>query len=140
MRVLRAMTGLLPCLVVGCQSGATADNQSLRSNASPTTAIAEIAGVAQTCWFKSQDPAFKGLRMSNEVNSYAGRPRVLLVKRTDPNGLPLLVIQAERSGNSTSGTFTNIQTFGPMLQTKNGKRIVDDVKRWSTGNKACKVS
>ena len=139
MHFLRAAM-ILPCsLLVSCQTGASADDQSLRTKDSPTTAITKIARTAQTCWFKSKDPAFKNFRMSNEVNSYAGRPRVLLVKRTDPNGLPLLVIQAEKSGSGQSGTFTNIQTFGPLLQTMNGKRIVEDVKRWSTGNKSCKV-
>ena len=79
------------------------------------------------------------MRMSNEVNSYAGRPRFLLVKRSDPNGLPLLVVQAEKKGSSTSGTYTNIQTFGPLLQTTNGKRITDDVSHWSKGNTDCRT-
>jgi len=126
-------------LLAACQkTGAPSSNLSLNSKQTPPQAVAAIAKVAQKCWFKSGDTAFKDFRMSNEVNSFAGRPRILLVKRSDPNGLPSLVVQAERRGDATSGKFTNIQTFGPLLQTGNGKRITDDVTRWSKGNTDCK--
>ena len=46
---------------------------------------------------------------------------------------------AETKGDNTSGTYTNIQTYGPLLETPNGKRITDDVKRWSGGSTACKA-
>ena len=129
------------CLpITACQTGQPAPNQSLNTKTSPTNAIAEIARTAQKCWFKSGDPSFSEMRISNEVNSHAGRPRILLVKRSDPNGLPLLVIQAEKRGDASSGDFTNIQTFGPLLQTKHGKRITGDVDRWSKGNTNCKTS
>ena len=120
-----------------CQSGDPSQALSLNTKQSPTQAVVTIARIAQTCWFQSKDKVFKELRMSNEVNSYAGRPRILLVKRSDPNGLPLLVVQAEEKGDGTNGKFTNIQTFGPLLQTAHGKRIVDDVRRWSRGNTTC---
>ena len=123
--------------VAGCQSGSPSQALSINTKTAPTDAVARIAKVAQTCWFKSKDRAFRDYRMSNEVNSYAGRPRVLLVRRIDPNGLPLLVIQAEVKGSASSGKYTNIQTYGPLVQTSNGKRIADDVRRWSTGNGDC---
>ena len=127
-------------LVTACQnSGSPSANLSISSGQKPTLAVAAIAKTAQKCWFKSGDKNFAGMRMSNEVNSYAGRPRFLVVKRSDPNGLPLLVVQAEKRGSSTNGTYTNIQTFGPLLQTSNGKRITDDVSRWSRGNRECKA-
>ena len=141
--MLRARTGLLIMLfavLTACQTGSPAANQSLKTNKKPVDAVVTIARIAQNCWFKSKDPAFKNTRMSNEVNSPAGRPRILLVKKNDPNGLPLLVIQAEKRGDVASGIHTNIETFGPLLQSRNGKRIVDDVRRWSKGNKDCRAS
>ena len=126
--------------LAACQTGSPSASLSIKTKETPVNAITSIARTAQKCWFKSGDKAFNGMRMSNEVNSYAGRPRILLVKRSDPNGLPLLVVQAETKGDTTSGTFTNIQTFGPLLQTNNGKRITDDVSRWSKKNTNCKKS
>ncbi|MDJ0615014.1 MAG: hypothetical protein QNJ29_15200 [Rhizobiaceae bacterium] len=127
-------------LLAACQNaGAPSASLSINSKQKPVQAVASIARTAQKCWFKSGDKNFSGIRMSNEVNSFSGRPRFLLVKRSDPNGLPLLVVQAEQKGDATSGSFTNIQTFGPLLQTSNGKRITDDVKRWSRGSGECKA-
>ena len=129
---------LAPLLLSACQSGGSpSQSLSVNSKKPPVDAMVSIAQAAQKCWFKSKDAAFRDLRMSNEINSPAGRPRFLLVKKVDPNGLPLLVVQAEQRGDGASGTFTNIQTFGPMLQTSSGKRITDDVRRWSTGSKTC---
>lgn len=139
MRLLLGGIGLGFALFIlaACQTGSPSPNLSLNTKQTPVSAISAIAQVAQKCWFKSGDRAFRDMRMSSEVNSYAGRPRFLLVKRSDPNGLPLLVVQAEQRGDTASGTFTNIQTFGPLLQTRNGKRITDDVTRWSRKNTDC---
>ena len=140
MQIPQVIPVLALCSVfAACQTGEPASNQSLNTKTSPTDAVAFIARAAQTCWFKSKGPTFSDMRMSDEVNSAAGRPRILLVKRSDPNGLPLLVIHAEKRGSASSGTYTNIQTFGPLLQTKHGKRIASDVTRWSTGNSNCKA-
>ena len=126
-------------LAAACQSGSPSKSLSINTSKKPVDALVEIAKVAQTCWFKSGDRRFSGLRMSDEANSHSGRPRFLLVKKSDPNGLPMLVVQAEQRGDSASGTYTNMQTFGPLLQTSSGKRITDDVNRWSKGNKQCKA-
>lgn len=123
--------------LAACQLGPS-QALSLKSNDDATQIMVAIATAAQTCWFKSRDIAFSGYRLANEVNSPAGRPRVLLVPKRDPSALPLLVIQAERRGDTASGTYTDIQTFGPILSSSHGKRITDDVKRWSNGNRDCK--
>ncbi len=131
--------GFAITLLSACQNaGAPSKNQSINTKENPVQAVTAIAKTAQTCWFKSKDPAFRDYRMSSEVNSFAGRPRFLLVKRSDPNGLPTLVVQAEAKGDAASGKYTNIQTYGPLLQSRNGKRITDDVARWSKGNRTCK--
>ena len=131
--------GLFSIAFTACQTGAPSAPQSIRSSKKPNDVIVSIARTAQTCWFKSKDNAFKSYRLANETNAYAGRPRFLLVPKSDPGGLPHLVVQAETKGDSTSGTYTNIQTYGPLLETPNGKRITDDVKRWSGGSAACKA-
>jgi len=125
-------------LLSGCQTGSPSENLSIRTSQAAVPTMVAVAQAAQKCWFKSKDPAFRDFRMSNEVNSPAGRPRFLLVKRIDPNGLPVLVVQAEQKGDTASGNYTNVQTFGSLLQTGNGKRITDDVRRWSMGSKSCK--
>jgi hypothetical protein len=130
------------CLVFavsGCRNIGTSEALALKSSDAPTAIMVDIAKSAQTCWFKSDDRAFSGFRLANEVNSPAGRPRVLLVPKHDPSALPLLVIQAEhRNGAPGAGRYTDIQAFGPILATVNGKRITDDIQRWTSGNQRCK--
>lgn len=135
-----ALAGALALVLAGCQ--AEKGNQSspdlaLKSSTSPSEMVVSLARTAQTCWFKSKDPVFAKYRLASEVNSYAGRPRFLLVPKNNPGGLPELVVQAERAGTAASGKYTNVQTFGPLLRSGNGKRISDDVKRWAKGDKSC---
>lgn len=132
-----ALTALM--LLAGCQTGIPSDALSLKSDTAPTSIMVSVAKAAQQCWFKSRDSAFSGYRLANEVNSPAGRPRILLVPKRDPGALPLLVVQAEKKGSNTSGAYTDIQAFGPILASGNGKRITDDVRRWASGNSNCKA-
>lgn len=124
--------------VSACQTGSPSDALTLKSKQEPTAIMVKIAKAAQTCWFKSKDVAFRNYRLANEVNSPAGRPRILLVPKSDPSALPKLVVQAEKKGDTTSGNFTDIQAYGPILSTSSGSRITNDVKRWATGNGECK--
>ncbi|WP_416236837.1 hypothetical protein [Rhizobium sp. CC-YZS058] len=89
-----------------------------------------VALAANACWFKSNDPAFKPYRLAPELNSFSGRPRILLVKRHSPEARPLAVIQAE-------GSPARLQAFGPLFAEPIGPRMVGDIRRWSTGDKAC---
>lgn len=125
-------------LILGaCQTNQGPVSTSMNTKQKPENAVASIARVAQRCWFKSGDKAFKAYRMANEVSSFSGQPRFLLVPRKNPGGLPLLVVQSELKGDTASGKFTNINAFGPLLQTKQGNRILADVNRWSRGNTQC---
>lgn len=108
---------------------------SLTTTQSPRQTILKVAKAAQTCWFKTKDPAFVNFRLASEVNSHAGRPRFLLVPKSNLAGLPLLVVQAE----SLSGK-TKVQSFGPLLSTDSGKRINADILRWASGNRNCSSS
>jgi len=94
--------------------------------------MVKVATQAQLCWFKQNDPAFTKFSMATELNSHAGRPRVLIVPKSNPAGLPKLVIQAERIVG-----ISGVSTFGPLLDTSDGARIQDSVSKWAAGNKSC---
>ena len=128
---------LLGATLTGCQTGEPAADLNINASGTPVDAIAQVGVAAQKCWFRSGDKAFAAFKLANESNSYVGRPRLLLVPRNKPTGLPSLVIQAERRGSDSTGKFTNVQAYGPLLSTGNGKRIVSDIKRWAKGNPAC---
>lgn len=123
--------------LAACQAKTPPVTTSMNTNQKPEIAVANLAKIAQRCWFKSGDKAFKPYRIANEVSSFAGQPRFLLVPRKNPGGLPLLVVQAVQKGSTASGKFTNINAFGPLLKGSNGKRILNDVNRWNRGNTAC---
>lgn len=135
-RFLAALVAIVSSLA-GCQLGAPSDALSLKSKNDPTDIMVAVGKAAQTCWFKSKDRAFTGYRLADEVNSPAGRPRLLLVPRRDPGALPALVIQAETRGDAATGTFSDVQAYGPLLSSPHGKRITDDVRRWAGGDSSC---
>ncbi|AHF84205.1 hypothetical protein RLEG3_21360 [Rhizobium leguminosarum bv. trifolii WSM1689] len=115
----------LAAMVAACQTPApTGPNRA----ALPT--MERVALGANACWFKSGDPAFAAYKLAPELNSFSGRPRILLVHKGSPESRPLLVVQAE-------GSPSRLQAFGPMMQEPVAGRITADVNRWSGGNKAC---
>jgi len=89
-----------------------------------------VALGANGCWFKSADPAFKAYRLAPELNSFSGRPRILIVPRNSPEARPLAVVQAE-------GHPARLQAFGPLLSEPVGARITADVRRWAAGDEGC---
>ncbi|OHV83977.1 hypothetical protein [Ensifer sp. LCM 4579] len=114
-------------LVAGCQSN--------RPTASPASSAAlptmeRIALGASGCWFKSGDPAFKAYRLAPELNSFSGRPRILIVPARSPEARPLAVIQAE-------GQPARLEAFGPLFSESVGTRMSADVRRWAAGNQGC---
>ncbi|MBY5772602.1 hypothetical protein V7796_13740 [Rhizobium laguerreae] len=120
-----ALLTALAAMVAACQTPApTGPNRA----ALPT--MERVALGANACWFKSGDPAFAAYKLAPELNSFTGRPRILLVHKGSPESRPLLVVQAE-------GSPSRLQAFGPMMQEPVAGRITADVNRWSGGNKAC---
>jgi hypothetical protein len=93
-------------------------------------AMEQVAIAAHKCWIAGKDPAFKSYQMANELNSFSGTPRFLLVPAKHYGGKPLLVVQAQ--GNSS-----RIDVFGPLMAEPLGARIGSDIARWQVGNPAC---
>ena len=89
-----------------------------------------VAVGANNCWIKSGDPAFKAYAMAPELNSFSGKPRILLVGKGSSDIRPLLVVQAE-------GKPARLDAFGPMMSEPVAARIAADVRRWSGGAKGC---
>ncbi|MBC7313093.1 MAG: hypothetical protein H5U11_11415 [Rhizobium sp.] len=89
-----------------------------------------VAVGANNCWIKSGDPAFKAYSMAPELNSFSGKPRILLVRKGSSDIRPLLVVQAE-------GKPARLDAFGPMMSEPVAARIAADVRRWSGGAKGC---
>ncbi len=124
---LAGMTAMT-VLTAGCQSERPpAPAQS--TAALPT--MERVALGANRCWFKSGDAAFKAYRLAPELNSFSGRPRILIVHRNSPESRPLAVVQAE-------GHPAQMQAFGPMLDEQVGTRMKADIRRWASGNPGCK--
>lgn len=99
-------------------------------NGAALPTMERVALGANSCWFKSNDPAFKSYRLAPELNSFSGRPRILIVPRNSPEARPLLVVQAE-------GNPAKLAAFGPLLDGGLNSRISADVNRWATGSKSC---
>lgn len=109
--------------LAGCQSSRTAPTP-IGSDA--ILANAALSETIRTCWF-SGDPAFAEYHYAPEINLAA--PRILIVAKSDPQGLPALVIEPKGGGV--------VEMYGPLLQSPHGPRISSDVARWRTGASNC---
>lgn len=123
---------LLLLVLTACNqsgSGALTPKPKLQS---PQSLMVHVAKRMQACWFAKKDSAFRRYRLASEVNSYAGKPRVLIVPKNNPAGLPKLVVQAERKGGRNV-----LSTFGPLLDGKDGPRLRNSVTKWARGANSC---
>ncbi|SMC81595.1 hypothetical protein [Rhizobium sp. RU36D] len=116
---------LMASALGGCQSEAP-----VTSGPSALDIMERVAVSANNCWIKSGDPAFKSYSMAPELNSFTGRPRILLVRRQSKDIRPLLVVQAQ-------GKPAKLEAFGPMMAEPIKARISTDVVRWSRGDRSC---
>lgn len=116
--------------VAGCQSNKPEAVLSPPGKSAALRKMEKVALAAHTCWFGSKDPAFKAYRMSNELGSFSGRPRFLIVPAKSMESRPLLVVQSE-------GPAARVEAFGPLLEGEHGKRISADLNRWASGDPSC---
>lgn len=131
MRAVIAAAGLAALALAGCQSSPPGSGVSTPPGKSAALLKMEhVATAAHRCWFASKDPAFRDYSFANELNSFSGRPRFLLVPRGNYGGRPLLVVQAE-------GPAARVEAFGPLLDQAAGSRIAADVSRWAGGGATC---
>ena len=131
MRMIRTLAPVFAFgLLAACQATPEAVVPSGSGKSAALRTMEQVAIAAHKCWFASKDNAFKPYRLANELNSFSGNPRILLVPAKNYGGLPLLVVQA--SGNSS-----RVETFGPVLDEPLGGRISADVARWAAGSSDC---
>ena len=78
-----------------------------------------------------EGPGVQALQFANELNSFSGQPRFLLVPAKNYGGRPLLVVQA--SGR----IFESGCRFGPLLSEPLGARVSSDLTRWTSGDTSC---
>ncbi|UDF29253.1 UNVERIFIED_ORG: hypothetical protein LHK14_17330 [Roseateles sp. XES5] len=130
MRPLLSARLLLPLAIAAALAACQTKTPAPKANGGALPTMERIALGANSCWFKSGDPAFKAYRLAPELNSFSGRPRILVVHRNSPESRPLLVVQAE-------GSPAKLDAFGPMMSEPVGARIATDVKRWAAGGKGC---
>lgn len=124
-----AFLATLGLAVAACQSSPKSTPAPSGKSAA-LLAMEQVAISAHKCWIASKDPAFKAYQMANELNSFSGTPRFLLVPAKHYGGKPLLVVQAR--GNSS-----RVEVFGPLMAEPLGARIGADIARWQAGNTAC---
>jgi len=96
------------------------------------TVASRIAERVGACWFKDGNNAFSRFAYAPELNSFSGKPRILIVPKADPAGLPQLVIEV-----SDGARATVVKLFGPLLATSRGTSIQRDVERWADGGMDC---
>lgn len=130
MRPLLTAKCLVPIAALAFLAGCQTKTPAPRADHGALPTMERIALGANACWFKSGDPAFKAYRLAPELNSFSGRPRILVVHRNSPESRPLLVVQAE-------GNPAKLDAFGPLMSETVNTRIATDVKRWANGGKGC---
>lgn len=123
------LLALAAVLLAACQSKPAVRSAGGGKSAALRT-MEQVARAAHKCWFASNDADFTAYSFANELNSFSGRPRFLLVPKRDFGGKPLLVVQA-------SGPAGKVEVFGPLVGTQAGGRILADVDRWSSGDDSC---
>jgi hypothetical protein len=117
----------------GCQTKPPArDYTEFRSGRDPLSVASQISRNIRACWLDGRRAAFADLTSAAELTSYANRPRVLIVPRRDPHGLPKLVIEVSAADRGAS-----IKLFGPLMASAEAAAIRVDVSRWAAGGSGC---
>lgn len=122
-----AAVGIATLALAGCQS-APKQRAAGTSVAAAIPVMQRVNARAYECWVKSGDPAFKKLALIPELDTRVGKPRILVVDRGKPQGLPKLVIEAVGRG---------VTTYGPLTAQPVAARINGDVGRWAAGETSC---
>jgi hypothetical protein len=112
----------------GCQSGG--HGTATGENSAAIALLQRVNTNAHTCWLRSKDKDFQGYSVIPELDTQAGKPRILVVDKKAAQGLPKLVIEAD-------GKPVKAAAYGPLLNEPAGDRIGADLKRWTGGSNSC---
>ncbi len=119
------------CFLVSCQSSPQG-YVLLHANQTPVNAAKHISDKVGDCWFSEGSSRFADYSYAPELSS-SERPRVLIVDKSDPGGLPQLVIEVVREKRGA-----DIRLFGPLMDSGHAERIRDDVAFWAGGGRTCR--
>lgn len=104
------------------------------SKTGPKYALAElVTNQIRRCWYGAGRTAFSAYAAESDINPVFNRARILLLKKDDLEGKPVLIIESTNK-NTTQAT---ISAYGPLMQGPQGARITNDLKRWTGGSQAC---
>lgn len=115
-----------------CQTAPPADFVALHSGGDPGKTAELIAHNVGACWFDGSRKDFEGMSYAPEISSLT-RPRILVVAKEDPHGLPKLVIEVESAKRGS-----DVRLFGPLMGTNDAQRIRGDVAFWAGGGRTCR--
>ena len=121
-----ALTALAAALS-GCMATGGSGSSNVEISDAAYNLSVQMANTIGRCWFAPGDTTFAGYFYSPERN--AAVSRILIVKKSDPTGLPALVVEP------TSGTTAIV--YGPLTNSPAGPRIQADVARWAKGSTSC---
>lgn len=116
--------------ISGCVKDTVPSNIELASSQSALKTMEHIALTANRCWFKSGNASFRSYGLAPELQSYSGRPRILVLPHNDPTGKPLLVVEAQ-------GSPAKVSAYGPLMATSLGNTIAENLNRWVEGDNQC---
>ncbi|MGH6922625.1 MAG: hypothetical protein ACRED5_02545 [Propylenella sp.] len=123
--------GLL-LLLAACQTGAPQGYVLLHANQDPVSAARQISDKVGECWFGEGNSRFADYVYAPELSS-SERPRVLIVSKSDPTGLPQLVIEIVRAKRGS-----DVRLFGPVMEGSEAERIRGEVAFWAGGGRTCR--
>jgi hypothetical protein len=126
---LAPVAGLL-FAVSACQN-TPEDYVLLHAHQDPVTLAAHISQRIGACWFAEGQAGFEGYSYAPELSSEK-RPRVLVVEKGDPEGLPKLVIEVVKAKRGS-----DVKLFGPLMTGAGASAIYADVGRWAGGARDC---
>jgi len=124
------------CIIVVFALSSCANNTprivTLRTDQSALNTMEHISNAAKHCWFNSHDTKFRHYLLAPELQSYSGRPRILIVPDSAPGERPVLVIEAEGEMSA------KLSAYGPLLNGRDGKVIANDIVHWAKRTGKCR--
>jgi hypothetical protein len=127
-----AMLSGIALLLGACKTSQPIDYTLLHAHQEPVAMASHISERVGACWFGGDRPAFAEYSYAPELNSFSDRPRVLIVDKSNPTGLPQLVIEVVKAKRGS-----DVKLFGPLMSSGEASAIYRDVGRWAGGARDC---